>query len=116
MKSATISLLAATLVAAGSAGAMEAVAAPTHSTATLRVVMHDPGCHWFLVGGKLTKTASVSGPVKVANYDEAALKASAGSTVHLIPVGKSVVLKAGRYVITMVGQASDDNHLRLTVR
>jgi hypothetical protein len=116
MKLATISLLAATLVAAGSAGAVEAVAAPAHSATTLRVVMHDPGCHWFFAGGKFTKTASASGPVKVANYDEAALKASNGSTVHLIPVGKSVVLKAGRYVITMVGQAPDDNHLKLTVR
>jgi hypothetical protein len=32
-----------------------------------------------------------------------------------IPVGKSIVVR-GNYVIMMVGQAPDDNYLKLTVR
>jgi hypothetical protein len=33
-----------------------------------------------------------------------------------IAVGKSIVVGRGKYVIMMVGQASDDNYLKLTVR
>ena len=35
--------------------------------------MHDPGCHWFAANGKFLRTLSVAGPVKLANFDEAAL-------------------------------------------
>jgi hypothetical protein len=31
-------------------------------------------------------------------------------------MGKTLVIGRGRYVIMMVGQAPDDNYLRLTVR
>jgi hypothetical protein len=33
-----------------------------------------------------------------------------------IPVGKSIVVGQGHYVIMMVGQAPDDNYLTLNVR
>ena len=33
-----------------------------------------------------------------------------------IPIGKSIVVGHGKYVIMMVGQAADDNYLKLTVR
>jgi hypothetical protein len=83
---------------------------------SLAIAMHDPGCHWFFVGGKFTKQTSVNGPVKLLNQDEAALKVAGARGVQRIPVGKSLVVGAGRYTITMVGQAPDDNHLKLIVR
>jgi hypothetical protein len=78
--------------------------------------MHDPGCHWFLRGGKFTTTAAVTGRVRLVNYDEDALKVASRTGVKRIPVGKSIVVGHGHYVITMVKQAADDNYLKLTVR
>jgi hypothetical protein len=50
------------------------------------------------------------------NEDEDTLKvASRHGSKHIL-VGKSLVVTHGHYVVTMVGQASDDNHLKLTVR
>lgn len=94
-----------------------ALATTTHATApsTLKVVMRDPGCHWFAVGAKFKVKTTVAGPVKVANFDEAALKVTGNGMTKRIPVGKQLLLRHGRYVITMVGQAPDDNHLKLTV-
>ena len=113
MKALTLALAVAALVALAGG---QAFAGPAHAkTAQLTVVMHDPGCHWFSISGKFRTTASVAGPVKVANYDEAALKVVGAGAVKKIPVGKKVLLGRGHYVITMVGQASDDNHLKLTV-
>ncbi len=107
--------LIVTLVVAGGAG--QALAGSAHAaTPTLRIVMHDPGCHWFFAGGKFLKTESTAGPVRIVNLDEATLKAASTMGVQRIPVGKSVVLSRGSYTITMVGQAPDDNHLKLTVR
>ena len=114
MKTLALSLAVAALVALAGG---QAFAKPVHATSSnLTVVMHDPGCHWFSIAGKLKASASVAGPVKVANYDEAALKVVGAGAVKKIPVGKKLVLARGHYVITMVGQASDDNHLKLTVR
>jgi hypothetical protein len=101
------------LLAAGQAGA--AAGHPVRAT-TVTVVMHDPGCHWFSVGGKLRKTLSVKGPVALLNVDEAALKVAGPSGVKRDAVGKKIVLSRGSYRITMVGQAPDDNILRLTVK
>lgn len=107
--------LIAAFTLAGTAG--QALAKPAHaSTPTLRIVMHDPGCHWFFAGGKYLKTESTAGPVRILNLDEATLKAASRTGVQRIPVGRSVVLTRGSYTITMVGQAPDDNHLQLTVR
>jgi hypothetical protein len=109
----------ATFVTAGMATSL-ALAPAGHAAATpktVKIVMHDPGCHWFQVGNKFTKTMTVSGAARLVNYDEATLKATSGHSVRRIPVGgKSIVVGSGHYTITMVGQAPDDNHLKLTVR
>jgi hypothetical protein len=78
--------------------------------------MRDPGCHWFLIHGKYTKTAVESAAVRVVNNDEATLKVASHKGTQYIHVGKSLVVPRGHYVVTMVKQASDDNHLKLTVR
>ncbi|HEY8407935.1 MAG TPA: hypothetical protein VIK66_08160, partial [Gaiellaceae bacterium] len=79
------------------------------------VAMHDPGCHWFLVGGAYKQHLAVSGPVSLLNFDEAPLRIAGPSGVTFEPVGKKLTLTRGVYRITMVKQASDDNHLVLTV-
>jgi len=99
-------------------GAGQALAASGHHTQlrTLTVVMHDPGCHWFSVHGHATKTASVAGPIRLKNLDEAKLKVDSRTGHQFIPVGRSIVVRHGNYVVMMVGQAPDDNFLKLTVR
>jgi hypothetical protein len=98
------------------------VAAPTamHRAAppvqNLNVVMHDPGCHWFQTANGLKLSTSIKGPVNLRNMDEAALKIVGPAGTVIEHVGSSVRLSAGHYKITMVGQASDDNHLKLNVR
>jgi hypothetical protein len=118
MKISTLTLAVAALVCAGAFGVGEALATKTHQTApkTLKIVMHDPGCHWFYRGGKFTTKATVTGRVRLLNYDEAALKVASRAGLKRIPVGKSIVVGHGRYVIRMFKQAADDNYLKLTVR
>jgi hypothetical protein len=96
----------------------QALGAAQHGVAlkTVKVVMHDPGCHWFSVNGKYLTKLSVTGPIALANYDEATLKIVGPSGVRHDGVGKKITLEHGIYKITMVGQASDDNHLRLVVK
>jgi hypothetical protein len=89
-----------------------AVMAPAKN---VNVVMKDPGCHWFQTDAGLKTSTSVKGPVNLVNMDEAALKIVGPSGTVIDHVGKSVRLGAGKYAITMVGQASDDNHLKLQV-
>ena len=93
------------------------VAQATPPTArTVTVAMHDPGCHWFQVGPtSFEKTATVQGPVVLANNDEAALVVAGPSGTKTDPLGGKVSLAPGTYQITMVGQAPDDNHLKLVV-
>jgi hypothetical protein len=112
-------LAALAAVAALAIGAGQAFASGTAHTATpktLKVVMHDPGCHWLLVHGKDVKIASVAGPIRLLNLDEATLKVASRMGVQHDRVGKSIVLSRGSYVVMMVGQAPDDNYLKLTVR
>lgn len=114
MKALTISLAIAALLALG---ASQALAHPSHvqATKTVTVAMKDPGCHWFSVGGAYKTTLSVKGPIKLRNLDEAALKVSGPAGTKLDAVGKQIALGRGVYHITMVGQAPDDNHLKLVV-
>jgi hypothetical protein len=114
MKALTISIAVAALLALG---ASQALARPSHAQAmkTVTVVMHDPGCHWFGVGSAMKTKLSVKGPVKLRNLDEAALKVAGAKGAKLDGVGKELVLARGVYHITMVGQAPDDNHLKLVV-
>jgi hypothetical protein len=99
-------------------GTGQAFAHPTHTAASTKVtvVMHDPGCHWFSVGGAFKTKLAVKGPAKLQNVDEAALKIVGAGAARRVAVGKTVLLGKGTYAITMVGQAPDDNHLRLVVR
>jgi hypothetical protein len=113
----TLSMIVA--LCAGVFGTSRALATTHHAaTKTVNIVMHDPGCHWFKVNGKLTTKDTVrASKVKLVDQDEAALKVvSRHGTVGHIPVGKSLVVGHGNYVIMMVGQASDDNYLSLHVR
>ena len=85
-------------------GASQAAARPAHASAfkTVTVVMHDPGCHWFSVGGKLVTTLSVKGPVKLLNYDEASLRIVGPHATIIQKIGKPLLLAKGVYRITMV--------------
>lgn len=83
----------------------------------LTVIMKDPGCHWFKVGGKLLKTVAHSGPVRLVNYDEAALKIKGPGGTKLERVGAKLKLTAkGIYKIKMVGQHPHDNTLTLKIK
>lgn len=98
--------------------AVLALAAPvTAAKAPLVVAMRDPGCHWFLVNGKYTKTAVAHGSVTLLNRDEATLKVKGPSGTRMDKVGAKLTISAkGTYHLTMVGQAPDDNTLTLRVR
>jgi hypothetical protein len=107
--------LSAFLVVAGCAAALSG-GASAGSPTPVTVAMKDPGCHWFLVAGKYKTHLTVAGAASVLNLDEAALKFVSARGVQIEKVGKHLVLKPGTYHITMVGQASDDNHLLLVVK
>jgi hypothetical protein len=114
MKRIAVLYLAVALLAVG---AGQAFAHPAHATPTkVTVVMHDPGCHWFSVNGALKTKLAVRGPAKLLNVDEAALKVVGPAVTRRVGVGKTLLLGKGTYAITMVGQAPDDNHLKLVVR
>jgi hypothetical protein len=113
MKKLTLFIAFAALLAFG---ATQAFAHTSAAPKTVAVVMHDPGCHWFMSGGKFVKTLAVAGPVKLANYDEAALIVKGPKGTVIVKTGKPASLAKGVYGITMVNQAADDNHLKLTVK
>jgi hypothetical protein len=109
------------LLVTGIAGLM--LAAPAAAApAKLIVAMRDPGCHWFYVGGgpnhrQYAKAVVRHGPVTLLNLDEAALKIKGPGGTKIERVGGKLTLKTkGVYRITMVGQAPDDNQLKLTVK
>ena len=108
-------LLAACLlvVAAGQASAARKHAA---ALTPVTVVMHDPGCHWFSVNGAFKTKLTVKGPAQLSNFDEGALKIVDATGTRRAGIGKKIVLKTGVYRITMIGQAPDDNTLRLVVK
>ena len=94
----------------------------TTSASKLVVAMHDPGCHWFYVGGgpnhrQFVKSVTRTSAVSLLNLDEAALIIKGPKGTVKEKVGAKLTLKAkGLYKITMVKQAADDNHLRLTIK
>jgi hypothetical protein len=102
--------------------AAPAAASPAASAKQLIVAMRDPGCHWFYNGGgpdnrKYSKTTVRTGPVTLLNLDEAALIIKGPGGTKKEAVGAKLTLKAkGIYKITMVKQAPDDNHLKLTIK
>ena len=107
-----ISTLFAIAGLAAAFGGSATAAGPTPVT----IAMKDPGCHWFLVAGKYKTHLTVAGPASVLNLDEDTVRIVSAKGAQLEKVGRHVVLKAGTYRITMVGQASDDNHLLLVVK
>ena len=94
------------------------LAAPAAAAkAPLVVAMKDPGCHWFSTGHKYVKTVVRTGPVTLVNHDEAALIVKGSGVTKKDAVGAKLTLKTkGVYTITMVKQAPDDNHLKLTIK
>ena len=118
MKTSLLVLAVTAAVCAAAIGAGRAPAATSHQAApkTLNIYMRDPGCHWFRIGGKYTTKATANGRVRLVNLDEAALKIASRHGTRHITMGKSLVVSRGSYVIMMVGQATDDNYLKLTVR
>jgi len=94
----------------------------TSSTSKLVVAMRDPGCHWFYVGGgpnhrKYVKSVTRTGAVNLVNLDEDTLIVKGPKGTVKEKVGAKLTLRAkGLYKITMVKQAPDDNHLRLTIK
>ena len=118
MRKMILAAIAGLLLAAPAAAGPTAAAGSTK----LIVAMHDPGCHWFYLGGgpnhrKYAKTVTRTGPVTLVNLDEAALKIRGPGVAKTQPVGAKLTLDAkGVYRITMVGQAPDDNHLKLTIK
>lgn len=114
-----LTLLTASLMLVATAAARPTTAA---KASKLIVAMRDPGCHWFYTGGgsshrKYTKTITRPGPVKLVNLDEATLIVKGPSGTKHDKVGATLTLKAkGVYKITMVKQASEDNHLKLTIK
>jgi hypothetical protein len=94
-----------------------AFAAPASASPLVPIVMRDPGCHWFKVGGKFSVKYVAHGSVTVQNLDEATLKFVGPGGTRLDKVGRTVTLKKkGVYHITMIGQAKHDNHLTLTLK
>ena len=122
MKISLTALAIFAVVAASAAGVFatgRALATTSHhsTTKTVKIAMHDPGCHSFMVHGTYAKNDTVKADrVRLVNEDEAALKVTSGQGVKHIAVGRSMVIGHGIYRIVMVGQAPDDNHLKLTVR
>lgn len=110
----------AVLAFAASVAATSAASAAANK-APLIVAMHDPGCHWFYVGGGpnhrvYAKSVTRKGPVTLLNLDEAALIVKGPGGTKTERVGAKLTLTAkGTYRITMVKQAADDNHLILKV-
>ena len=110
--------IAGLMVAAPAGAAPSAAAGPTKLT----VVMRDPGCHWFYLGGgpdhrRYGKTVTRTGPVTLVNLDEAALKIKGPGGTRTERVGARLTLKAkGIYRIWMVKQEPDDNILKLTIK
>ncbi len=119
MKIALLTVAVAAAICAGAFGTGRALATTSHhaTAKTINIVMKDPGCHWFKVNGKMTKTDTVKADrVRLVNFDEDALKVVSRHGVRHVAVGKSLAVGHGHYVIMMVGQAPDDNYLKLTVR
>jgi hypothetical protein len=109
------------LILTGIAALMLATPAGAAPTSVI-IAMKDPGCHWFYTGGgpnhrNYTKTLVKTGPVTLLNLDERAMIIKGpGGTKHE-SVGAKLTLKTkGLYTITMVKQAPDDNHFKLTIK
>ena len=87
MKVSLLTLAVAAAICAGVFGTGRALATTSHQTAskTVKIVMHDPGCHWFMLHGKYaTKDTVKANRVKLVNQDEAGAEGrlAAGHEAH----------------------------------
>ena len=104
--------------------AASAAAGPTSPAKATRLIvaMHEPGCHWFYLGGgpshrQFAKAVTRSGPVTLVNLDEDTLIIKGPGGTRRDRVGARLTLKAkGLYRITMVKQEPDDLTLKLTIK
>ena len=111
------------LIGIGALALAASASAGQSSTSKLVVAMRDPGCHWFYTGGGSGDRhyATTVGPTTAlcgsCNLDEATLVIKGPGGTRHEKVGATLLLNAkGLYKITMVKQAPDDNHLRLTIK
>jgi hypothetical protein len=112
-----VAALAMLALSLGAGSALSAGSSPAHAKKIVPIVMHDPGCHWFSVGGKLKAKLTVRGATTFLNQDEAALIFKSHSLRQKVAPGRHItVTKAGHYKIWMVKQPSDDNTLKLIVK
>jgi len=77
-----------------------AVTAPARTApATVKVVMRDPGCHWFAVGAHFKTKLAVTGTAKLSNLDEATLKIKRAGSLRWILIrfgqGRSRICSTG---------------------
>ena len=104
--------VAGTMLASG-----VALASGSKKLSVVPIVMHDPGCHFFQVKGKLSSKLTVTHAMAIRNLDEAALVVKSAKLNTRIAVGKSLAItRPGVYRIVMVGQHPDDNHLVLVLK
>ena len=109
------------VLAAAAAGTMlassVAIASAPKKLGVVPIVMHDPGCHFFQVNGKLSTKLTLTHATAVRNLDEAALIVKSTKLNARIGVGKTLAIRTpGVYHLTMVGQHPDDNHLVLVLK
>jgi len=108
--------LALTFGAATGSSATPASAAAA-KLRVVKIVMADPGCHWFSVAGKKQARLVVNSTTAFQNLDEAALVFTGKNFLRHVAIGKSLAIaKPGVYHIKMVGQHPDDNNLVLVVK
>ncbi len=117
-KRVTISFLIAAVAVVALALSSGASAAPgATKLKVVPIVMKDPGCHWFSVGGKNLAKLTVNGATAFRNLDEAAVVFKGKNFNRRVAIGKTLAITApGAYHITMVGQHPDDNNLLLVVK
>lgn len=93
-----------------------ALPASASTGSTVKVIMKDPGCHWFVSHGKFVKSLTKKGPVTLVNYDEKTIIVKSSHGTKRDKVGAKLRLNRGKYTITMVKQAKHDNTLHLNVK
>ncbi|HEY8645892.1 MAG TPA: hypothetical protein VIL77_08465 [Gaiellaceae bacterium] len=113
----TVAAAAATLALTSSLASASSTSASATNVRVVKIVMSDPGCHWFSVAGKNQAKLVVTGKTAFLNLDEAALVFTGKNFLRHVAVGKTLAIATpGVYHIKMVGQHPDDNNLRLVVK
>ena len=94
----------------------QAVAAAKHESAkTVTIAMHDPAVTGSRSAASSSRRSPSRGRSRSRTTTKRRIKVAGPSGIKRDPVGKKITLQRGIYKITMVGQAPDDNTLKLTV-